>query len=62
MPESGKIQFYDIKESKMNRSKMMKGWIGVDLDGTLAESTKWVSPSHIGEPIHKMVERVKKLD
>lgn len=37
----------------------MKGWIGVDLDGTLAEYHGWVSPTHIGEPIRLMVLRVK---
>lgn len=37
----------------------MRGWIGVDLDGTLAEYHGWVSPEHIGEPIPKMVERIK---
>lgn len=39
---------------------MEKGWIGVDLDGTLAKYEGWVSPTHIGEPILPMVERVKK--
>lgn len=39
---------------------MSKGWIGVDLDGTLAEYEKWISPEHIGEPIPEMVERVKR--
>lgn len=34
------------------------GWIGVDLDGTLAYYDKWRGPEHIGEPIPKMVERV----
>lgn len=34
-------------------------WIGVDLDGTLAEYTGFVSPDHIGEPIPLMLERVK---
>lgn len=38
---------------------MSKGWIGVDLDGTLAEYHGWVQPDHIGAPIPKMVERVK---
>jgi len=38
----------------------MTGWIGVDLDGTLAEYHGWVSPSHIGPPIHRMLDRVKK--
>lgn len=37
----------------------MNGWIGVDLDGTLAEYNGWVSPTHIGAPIPKMVERIK---
>ena len=37
----------------------MRGWIGVDLDGTLAYYDKFISPSHIGEPIPKMVNRVK---
>jgi len=35
-------------------------WIGVDLDGTLAEYDKWCGPSHIGKPISKMVDRVKR--
>ena len=38
---------------------MRKRWIGVDLDRTLAEYKGWVSPTHIGEPIPKMVSRVK---
>jgi hypothetical protein len=37
----------------------MNGWIGVDLDGTLAEYTEWVGPHHIGAPIPTMVERVQ---
>lgn len=37
------------------------GWIGVDLDRTLAESDgKWRGPNYIGPPIDAMVERVKK--
>lgn len=36
-----------------------KGWIGVDLDGTLAHYDGWVSPTHIGEPIPLMLDRVK---
>ena len=35
------------------------GWIGVDLDGTLAEYHGWQGPEHIGEPVPSMVERVK---
>ena len=39
---------------------MKDGWVGVDLDGTLAEYHGWVNTFHIGEPIPSMVERVKK--
>ena len=35
------------------------GWIGVDLDGTLAYYDEWRGPSHVGPPIAPMVERVK---
>ena len=34
-------------------------WIGVDLDGTLAEYGDWIGVEHIGKPIPLMVERVK---
>lgn len=37
----------------------MSGWIGVDLDGTLAHYSDWVSVTHIGEPIWPMVARVQ---
>ena len=39
---------------------MSKGWIGVDLDGTLAFYDEWRGPLHIGEPIPRMLERVKR--
>ena len=35
------------------------GWIGVDLDGTLAYYDEWRGKDHIGEPIPQMIERVK---
>lgn len=35
------------------------GWIGVDLDGTLAHYDGWKGEAHIGAPIPLMVERVK---
>lgn len=38
----------------------MSGWIGVDLDGTLAEYGGWKGPDHIGEPIAGMAFRVRK--
>lgn len=36
-----------------------KGWIGVDLDGTLARYDGWKGIAHVGEPIPAMVARVK---
>lgn len=38
----------------------MSGWIGVDLDGTLAEYGGWKGPTHIGAPVPAMLERVNK--
>ena len=35
------------------------GWIGVDLDGTLAHYETWMGCDQIGEPIEPMVNRVK---
>ncbi|MGD0238350.1 MAG: hypothetical protein ABSC55_27925 [Syntrophorhabdales bacterium] len=35
-------------------------WIGVDLDGTLAEYHGWIGIHHIGKAITPMVERVKR--
>jgi hypothetical protein len=37
----------------------MNGWIGVDLDGTLAKYDGWKGADHIGEPVPAVVERVK---
>ena len=37
----------------------MNGWIGVDLDGTLAEYNGWHGIERIGEPIQPMIRRVK---
>jgi hypothetical protein len=37
----------------------MNGWIGVDLDGTLAHYDGWKGPEHIGAPIPAMRARVQ---
>ncbi len=37
----------------------MAGWIGVDLDGTLAHFDHWRGPDSIGLPIPAMVKRVE---
>lgn len=39
--------------------KYIYPWIGVDLDGTIAEYTTFISPTHIGKPIQPMCDRVK---
>lgn len=38
-----------------------KGWIGFDLDGTLAHYDKWRGVSHIGKPIKEMVDLARHL-
>lgn len=37
-----------------------RGWIGVDLDGTLAEYHSWKGTEHIGDPVPAMLSRVKR--
>ncbi len=37
----------------------MDGYIGVDLDGTLAFYDHWRGKEHIGEPVQLMLDRVK---
>jgi hypothetical protein len=36
------------------------GWVGFDLDGTIAKYDYWRGNDHVGEPIAPMVELVKK--
>lgn len=37
----------------------MSGWVGVDLDGTLAHYDGWRGAEHIGAPIPAMLARVR---
>lgn len=37
-----------------------KGWIGVDLDATLAEYNGWKGIEEIGDPVPAMADRVRK--
>jgi hypothetical protein len=39
--------------------KRTPGWIGVDLDGTLAKSVKSQAGEDIGVPVYRMVKQVK---
>ena len=41
------------------RPANQRGWIGVDLDGTLAEATTWQGMEHIGPPVPLMMRRVR---
>ena len=36
------------------------GWIGVDLDGTLAHYDEYRGDAHVGEPIEPMVRQVRR--
>lgn len=38
----------------------MRGWIGVDFDGTMATYDTWKGPAHVGEPVPAMLFRVRK--
>ena len=38
----------------------IKSWLGVDLDGTLAEYHGWHGANDIGKPIPAMMERVRR--
>lgn len=40
---------------------MSKGWVGIDLDGTLAKYDTWHGIDHIGEPISYMLGYVSYL-
>lgn len=37
----------------------MSRWIGVDLDGTLAQYDHWRGERHIGDPVPRMMDRVR---
>jgi hypothetical protein len=39
--------------------KQGEGWIGVDLDGTLAHWDEWRGDDHVGRPVEPMVKRVR---
>jgi len=49
-----------LADWKRDRGGRMTGWIGVDLDGTLAVYDGWRGEYHIGAPIPLMVERVRR--
>jgi hypothetical protein len=52
-------RFPDLLRSIRQSRKNPRDWIGVDLDGTLAEYHGWRGVDHIGAPVPVMLERVK---
>lgn len=46
-------------DARYARIATQGGWVGVDLDGTLAEYNGWKGHGSIGAPVPKMLERVK---
>ena len=67
-PNGGWVRYKDVlslEKSVMDMTATlgehkMGGWIGVDLDGTLAEYGEFKGLYVIGDPIPKMVERVQR--
>jgi hypothetical protein len=57
--EDGKGNEHVRNFGRKTAGLFVSGWIGVDLDGTLAMYGRWAGPLEIGEPIAPMVERVK---
>jgi hypothetical protein len=48
----------ETRDERIERLMKHGGWIGVDLDGTLAHYDKWVGWNVIGDPIKPMQQRV----
>lgn len=46
-------------ETNRIKNRRARGWIGVDLDGTLAHYSGYKGPEHIGEPVPAMLLRVR---
>jgi hypothetical protein len=48
------------KSRSRSDGRLGNGWIGVDLDGTLAQWETGHSSKHIGPPVQSMLDRVKR--
>lgn len=57
--QNGRQYVQGLLNQVMGKTAADDQWIGVDLDGTLAQYDGWVAEDHIGDPIDKMVQRVK---
>lgn len=49
-----------IRAFVQHGGREMVGWIGVDLDGTLAKYDTWQGELTIGDPVNEMVQRIHK--
>lgn len=52
-------EYQEKFQNEVERIKENEAWIGVDLDGTLAEYHGWTKWNEFGKPIPAMVERVR---
>jgi hypothetical protein len=52
-----KARWYYLKKANYRPGP----WVGIDLDGTLAEYGEWQGPAHVGAPIAAMVELAKRI-
>lgn len=51
----------DMPQKDIQKStQVSNGWVAVDLDGTLADDTDWRGIEHVGEPVPRMLARVKR--
>ena len=57
--KKGKLGNTGLDSVRKDAQARMPGWIGVDLDGTLAKSLKAQANEEIGPPVHRMVQRVR---
>lgn len=55
------VRHYSVPEVEPRDDFLSQGWIGVDLDGTLAKSERNLSLARVGEPVPKMVDLVKSM-
>ena len=54
------VESTDDEESiGINMYQQRDGWIGFDLDGTIAHYDEWRGEEHIGDPIPSMIELIK---
>lgn len=57
LSESCLKDYRELEDILFSREGEERSWLGVDLDGTLADYSGW--SDEIGEPIPKMIQRVK---